>query len=105
MKKLFIILFAIACSFYSMAQFPQQQSLGAPNTRVYSKGGLGSDSGFIFQTNFPDTTAANKGFLKNIPGIMIRVADTVYLRNTTATKWNQIETGSSLFANGITKIG
>lgn len=89
MKKIFFLIL-ILVSIKSLAQFPQVQSLGAPKTEVYSKGGLGTDSGFIYRTNFADTATANLGFLDAIPGITIRVGSDLYIRNQTATSWIKI---------------
>lgn len=101
MKKIlliFILIFSFV--FNAKAQFPLTQTLGSPNTQVYSKGGLGADSGFVFRMNFPDTSVLNLGFLKNIPGLQIRVGDNIWMRNNAATKWVQV--GSSAMAwNGL----
>jgi hypothetical protein len=105
MKKLFTILFFWACSIYSYGQFPLQQSLGSSTTQVYSKGGLGSDSGFIYRTNFQDTVTANISFIKNIPGITIRTGNVLWMRNQAATAWLRIGVGPSLVANGIAMSG
>lgn len=88
MKKIlliFILIFSFV--FNAKAQFPLTQTLGSPNTQVYSKGGLGADSGFVFRMNFPDTSVLNLGFLKNIPGLQIRVGDNIWMRNNSATAW------------------
>jgi hypothetical protein len=65
-----IFLFIIGQSF---GQFPISQTMGSPSTQVYSKGAFGSDSGFVFRVTYLDTTSANKGWIDNIPGIVIRV--------------------------------
>lgn len=86
-KIVLILLFAFVFIFNTNAQFPLTQTLGSPNTQVYSKGGLGADSGFVFRMNFPDTSVLNIGFLKNIPGLQIRVGDNIWMRNNAATAW------------------
>ncbi len=87
MKKLLLISFLLFCATFCFAQFPISQSTGNSNTQVYSRGGQGADSGFIWRTNFADTGAANKGFLKNVPGIVIRTGSTLWLRNQATTSW------------------
>lgn len=94
MKKIFSLILIII-SLKSFGQFPGSQSLGSPTTQVFSRGGLGADSGFIFRKNYPDTLAANAGFIKNIPNIVILVNDTLRKRNNAATKWDYLgATGS-----------
>lgn len=102
MKKIFLFI-AILSAFISKAQFPVQQSLGGPKTEVFSKGAFGSDSGYVYRTNFLDTATVNIGFLKNIPGIVVRVGNTLYLRNQTVNAWIEIGSGGS--GSTITNIG
>ncbi len=94
MKNIFLFIFLLA-AFASKAQFPVQQSMGSVKTEVYSKGAFGADSGFVFRRNYPDTTTANLGYLKNIPGFLIKVGNDLWLRNTTATAWLKMNGGSS----------
>lgn len=103
MKKIIMFfLVAFLCNF-SYAQFPITQNLGAPKTLVVNKGGFQSDTTLILPT-FNDTTIANQSTLVKIyPGNLIRVKDTLYFRNKTATAWVKLATGnvapdSSLFA-------
>ena len=86
MKKIISILFLITIGYSSFAQFPIKQTIGAPQTIIQARGGLGADSGFV-QASYPDTITANRGFLKNIQGITIRVKDTLFTRSTDLTKW------------------
>lgn len=69
------------------SQFPGTQSQGSPNTLNRAKGAFGSDSGYVFLRNFPDTITANLGFLKNIPNIVIVINDQLWKRNNAATAW------------------
>lgn len=87
MKKILSIFILLLFFISVKAQFPVNQTLGAPLTQVYSRGGLGADSGFIARKNFIDTSFANIGFLKNIPGIIIRVGSDLWMRNNAATAW------------------
>ena len=81
MKKLLISISFLICALYSYCQFPVQQNLGGPNTQVNARGGMGSDSGFVYRSSFNDTVTANFGFLKNIPGITIRTVNTLWIRS------------------------
>lgn len=89
MKKIIgLLLLLIALNV--QAQFPTyptvKQSLGSKSTEVYSKGIFRADSGYV-QSVFPDTIEANRGYIKNIAGITIRIVDTVYFRNAATSKW------------------
>ena len=67
--------------------------MGSAVTLVNAKGGFKADSALILPS-FSDTTAANRSpFIKYYAGNTIRVGDTVYIRNTTATKWINIGSG------------
>ena len=94
MKNL-LLLFLCLMSLSAIGQFPVTQSSGSASTLVYSKGAYGSDSGFVFRVKYVDTSAANIGWIDNIPGIVIRVGDSLFLRNNTATKWMLVNEGGS----------
>jgi len=97
MKRLITFLL-ILVSFTAKAQFPINQTIGGTNSLVKAKGGLSSDSGFV-QARFNDTASANRGlWIKNIPGITIRVVDTIFMRNNAGNKW--IPIGSTNVAPG-----
>ena len=69
--------------------------MGSAVTLVNAKGGFKADSALILPS-FPDTTTANRSqFIKFYAGNTIRVADTVYIRNSTATKWINIGGGGA----------
>ena len=90
MKK--IVSFLIICFLFLSvkAQYPISQNIGAPTTLVVAKGGLKADSTFIVPT-FTDTSKANlSNYIKVYPGALIRVQDTLYMRNKTATKWEAV---------------
>lgn len=83
--KFVLSILIVICSFAgAYAQFGVTQTLGAPNTLVKSKGGLGADSGFIIP-NFADTINAQK--IKVYAGALIKVNNTLYLRDSVAQKW------------------
>jgi len=102
MKALSVLLFVLF-SLTAAAQFPITQNQGAPATLTKTRGGVQADSGFVFGP-FVDTAAANGGFIKNIPGIVIRTvtpANTLWLRNSTATRWLALGFASS----SVTEVG
>jgi len=92
MRLILFVLF-IFSFFVGRSQFPITQTLGSSSTQVYSKGGLGADSGFVFRVTYLDTTTANRGFIDNIPGITIKVGDNLYMRNSAASAWVLISGG------------
>ena len=80
------LLFFNAISFAQT--YPVNQTIGAPSNLVTSKGGFKSDRSLIMPY-FLDTTKANiSPYIKNYPGNLIRVGDSVYFRSSTANKWN-----------------
>jgi hypothetical protein len=94
---LFVLLFFIYCT--GNSQNTTTQNLGAPRTLVVNKGGFKSDSSLILPS-FPDTTTANQSqYVKYYAGNVIRVGDTVYVRNNTATKW--VKVNSSVSGNFV----
>lgn len=105
MKKLIWLVFVfISCKVFS--QHPigtdslQLQTVANSITLFKSKGVIGSDSGLIIAV-YGDTSVANLGKLKNYPGAEIRVGDSVWLRNSTATEWlNQSREGSGTGGGG-----
>jgi len=96
MKKLLLLLsFFVALN--SVAQTPPINSTnGSPKSTVLTKGTSAADSGYWYRTDFLDTISLNLGILKNVPGLSVRVGDNVYLRNSTATKWNLISGAGSI---------
>ena len=94
MKKIylsFIFLFSVLFSFSQT--YPVNQYIGAPNTLVTSKGGFKVDSSLILPY-FADTSNANiSPYIKNYPGALIRVVDSIFMRNNTATAWIKFSSG------------
>lgn len=74
-------------SFFSFAQVPITGSNGSPNGAFLTKGVPANDSGYWYKTNFADTFSLNKGVLKGVPGLLVRVGDALYIRNNAATAW------------------
>lgn len=86
MKKILTILF-LSISVAASAQFDQKQTMGTSKTNVISKGLFSADSATVI-TNWLDTTTANRGYIKTVPGAHIKTADNKeFYRNTTATAW------------------
>lgn len=92
MKKILLSLAFLLVASFLFAQHPvgndslALQTLGNSNTLVKSKGAIGSDSGFV-NAAYADTTAANRGKIKNYPGALIRTGNILWMRNSTATAW------------------
>ena len=89
MRKILIAFALILINAISYAQtpYPINQTIGAPTTLVSSRGGFKADSAFILPY-YLDTTKANiSPYGKSYAGALIRVGDSIYMRNTTATKW------------------
>lgn len=103
MKKLILLLFLFA-SLHSFAQFPNTTTLGNSSTLQKANGAYGSVLGYVFAGSYGDTTAANLSFIKNVPGIVIRVVDDLWLRNNTATAWNKIGSIGSIDTTNITNF-
>lgn len=104
MKKLLILILTIS-SLFTSAQPTSTQSMGTPKTLVKSNGYLSADSGFLLRPVFADTTAANAGSLDQIAGILIRVADQVWMRSNDLTKWVLVGSGGVSGSGGITMLG
>jgi hypothetical protein len=95
MKKLILII-SVFCSFLSVAQYPVNTGAGSPSTLQYQFGSYGGMIGFVFKGTYSDTTAANVGFIKNVPGQVIRIGDSLWIRNNTVTRWmNLMREGTS----------
>lgn len=115
MKKYLLLLIFIIASLYSFGQnhlpnpMPGFQNFGTPQTLTQFSGIAYPVVGFI-NSNYNDTTSANiNPYLKLTPGSQIYTIDgKLWLRNSTATAWVQISTGSSASftaSNGLTMIG
>lgn len=94
MKKIVTILLSFILFVTCYAQFPKQLVAYAPLTQITDLGASANDSGLVFRTNFADTVAANRGFLKNIPNIIIVVNDSLWKRSNDATFWMRVGSGS-----------
>jgi hypothetical protein len=105
MKKILFFLFLVS-ALISKAQFPNTITSGNSSTLQKANGAYGGMLGYVFAGSYGDTTAANLSFIKNVPGIVIRNADTIWLRNSTATEWLRVNvlsnSGSSLKVDSVT---
>lgn len=109
MNKLLTILFSIfsiACfSQGTGGKFPVNSTNGTAVSTNLTRGVAAADSAFQFSTNYADTTTANFGFIRLIPGGVIRVAGTQFwVRNQTVNAWVQV-TGGGGGGSTITSIG
>lgn len=98
MKKLFILLSFLICSFYCFSQgpFPIKQGLGSPST-LLKINGASKDSLATIVATWPDTTTANlNSYIKFYPAAMIYTLldGKSWIRNATATAWGEIGSGS-----------
>lgn len=93
MKKLFLILLSLIIFFFSKAQYPINQSIGADSTLVTSKGGL---KGRVINFLFADTATANLQRIKQYPAAQIITSGgLMWVRNDNATRWILTGGGSS----------
>jgi hypothetical protein len=93
MKKVFLF-FGLIMALVSQAQFPSTITSGNSSTLQKANGAFGSAIGYVFAGTYGDTTAANVSFIKNVPGIVIRIGDDLWIRNNAATAWIKIGAGS-----------
>lgn len=90
MKKILILLINIFIYINGYSQYPNTQPISAPYSLYNPKGGLKIDSSLIL-SSFSDTTRANRGaYIKFYPYTIIGISDSLWMRNSTATKWLKI---------------
>ena len=87
MKKIFLLILGFVMFKVGYSQYPIQQFIGADSAVVTSKGGL---QGRFINVVFADTTAANSQRVRQYPGAMIYASGKLWVRNTTATAWNEL---------------
>lgn len=90
MKKIFLLILGFVMFKVGYSQYPIQQFIGADSAVVTSKGGL---QGRFINVVFADTTAANSQRVRQYPGAMIYASGKLWVRNTTATGWNELAYG------------
>ena len=103
-KKIFALVLTLVCVTISFSQgYPLQQNLGSDSTIVISKGALQSR---LIPIVITDTNSANAQRLKNYPGAQLYTTNgDFYIRNSTATKWVLLSSGSSGSVNIYTADG
>jgi hypothetical protein len=104
MKKVFLF-FGLIMALVSQAQFPSTITSGNSSTLQKANGAFGSAIGYVFAGTYGDTTAANVSFIKNVPGIVIRIGDDLWIRNNASTAWIKIGFSSIPSFNQVTSVG
>jgi len=101
---IFFLLFASAAMAQNEKFIPQSLG-GAPNVKNFVQGVLKGNLG-ISLASFPDTLTPNlNNRIKNEDGLIIRVKDTLFLRDTIAKKWvNLSGSGSGSGSSGVDSI-
>jgi hypothetical protein len=104
MKKILLLVFLFVLGKMSYSQgYPLTQNLGSDSTIVVSKGALQSR---LIPIVITDTNAANAQRLKSYPGAQLyTTAGDFYIRNSNATKWILVSSGSSGSVNIYTADG
>lgn len=87
MKKLLLLVLGFVMFKTGYTQYPIQQFIGADSAVVTSKGGM---QGRFINVVFPDTTTANSQRIRQYAGAMIYASGKLWVRNTTATGWNEL---------------
>jgi len=104
MKKIILIL-VLFISIAAHAQYPVTQSIGSPTTTTLVKGVSGAQYGVLIQSPYSDTTTINSSTtLDNVAGVIVRIGSDLWIRNSSATKWNSFGGGgSSVYTTGYNK--
>lgn len=110
MKKLllvFAIILSAKCSFSQIVQpnyWPNLQPAGTSTTMNRWAGVIYPVYGIIMGT-YSDTTSANYlSYIRNSAGLYIRIGDSLWLRNSTATRWiNTMRTSTA--TGSVTSVG
>lgn len=99
MKHLLTIL-CILTAFSALAQFPNTHTQSNPYTKEVFNGSTNPKKGLI-NGRYSDTAAANRDYVAGEKGIQIVVGNTIYMRDSTATKWI-VAGGYGVTASNIT---
>lgn len=101
MKQLLLFFAVFVLTFTTKAQFKNNLWQGSPFQLTGQSGAVGAGYGIQIKNSFADTAAANSssvggpvGFLKNIPGFIIRTVDTYWSRSNDMQKWNPLGSGT-----------
>jgi len=93
MKNIFLIVIVLVIGFVSKAQTPftTPNLLTGGSTKITQNKGAGQfDSGLVVTPRFTDTASANLSVVSLYGGMLIRVLDTLWMRNESATRWNKV---------------
>lgn len=102
MKKLILVLF-LFIGIAAHAQFPVTQSIGSSTTTTLVKGLSGAQYGVLIQSPYADTSSINSSTtLDGVAGVIVRTGSDLWVRNSTATKWNSLSGGGSSGPGGST---
>jgi hypothetical protein len=90
MKKIPLLIAFLISAIISYCQakppFPNNQSISNAATLYHAKGGMTGDLGVV-NGRYADTTAANLSYIAGHPGAQIVTGNTLWVRDSTATKW------------------
>ena len=90
MKRILLILLVCLGAVFAKGQTPftTPNLVTGGNTKITQNKGAGRfDSGLIVAPRFTDTATANLSVVKLYGGMIIRVLDTLWMRNESATAW------------------
>lgn len=93
MRRILLILLVSLGAVFAKGQTPftTPNLVTGGNTKITQNKGAGRfDSGLIVAPRFTDTATANLSVVSLYGGMLIRVLDTLWLRNETATAWNKM---------------
>jgi hypothetical protein len=88
----------------SFAQFPNTHTQSNSHTKEVFFGAINPQKGFI-NSRYPDTASANLDYVAGEKGIQIIVGNTVWVRDSTATRWILNGSTGSAINNGLLSIG
>jgi hypothetical protein len=94
MKKILLLILLFAC-LITKAQFPNTVTGGNSSTLNKQLGAYGANLGYVWTAAYSDTTAANLSFIKNVPGIVIRIGNDLWMRSANILVWIKISGGGS----------
>lgn len=104
MKKISLLVCFLVCVTSAFSQFTRVPAGGSPTSLSYFRGAVSGDSGIVV-ADFVDTAHANlNSNIRLTAGIMIKVANIVYIRNATVNRWLQFGTVTGA-TNGLSLSG
>jgi len=94
MKKILLLILLFA-GLITKAQFPNTITGGNSSTLNKQAGAYGANLGYVWTASYSDTTAANLSFIKNVPGIVIRIGNDLWMRSANVLVWIKISGSGS----------